>query len=283
MKTAGASDREFVVEPRRRPSPFSALERPGVRHEEDPLDRLAAVAAVTILPTTRSQRLRRWRDLLLREGDRAAPCCLEFRDRTTAPSAAPTTRPWRLPSPIRPCARRGSRATPWRCRGLLRPQRPADPLPALRLPLPRRHASGPGRPSDRRHGPRQPPGEGLVVPHGGVSAYCGRAGTPLALPGLRGMVRVAKTGAQAGAPSAQLPSCCTATFRPFAIARARWAHDARGRHAAALALPGATFDIIGGADRVYSVGGKMFAHAGVEGDPKAQVHVQDLGLLAFEC
>lgn len=39
-------------------------------------------------------------------------------------------------------------------------------------------------------------------------------------------------------------------------------------HAAALALPGATFDIKWGADRVYSVGGKMFAHAGVEGDPQ---------------
>ncbi len=47
-----------------------------------PLDRLAAVAAVTILPTTRSQRLRRWRDLLLREGDRALRPLLhlEFRD-----------------------------------------------------------------------------------------------------------------------------------------------------------------------------------------------------------
>jgi predicted DNA-binding protein (MmcQ/YjbR family) len=39
-------------------------------------------------------------------------------------------------------------------------------------------------------------------------------------------------------------------------------------HTAALALPGATFDIKWGADRVYSVGGKMFAMAGVEGDPE---------------
>lgn len=39
-------------------------------------------------------------------------------------------------------------------------------------------------------------------------------------------------------------------------------------HAAALALPGATFDIKWGADRVYSVGGKMFATAGAEGDPE---------------
>jgi predicted DNA-binding protein (MmcQ/YjbR family) len=39
-------------------------------------------------------------------------------------------------------------------------------------------------------------------------------------------------------------------------------------HAAALALPGATFDIKWGADRVYSVGGKMFAHAGPEGEPE---------------
>jgi predicted DNA-binding protein (MmcQ/YjbR family) len=39
-------------------------------------------------------------------------------------------------------------------------------------------------------------------------------------------------------------------------------------HAAALALPGAAFDIKWGADRVYSVGGKMFAMAGTEGDPE---------------
>ena len=38
-------------------------------------------------------------------------------------------------------------------------------------------------------------------------------------------------------------------------------------HAAALALPGATFDVKWGASRVYSVGGKMFATAGAEGDP----------------
>lgn len=39
-------------------------------------------------------------------------------------------------------------------------------------------------------------------------------------------------------------------------------------HAAALGLPGATFDIKWGADRVYSVGGKMFAVAGHDGDPE---------------
>ena len=52
-------------------------------------------------------------------------------------------------------------------------------------------------------------------------------------------------------------------------------------HAAALALPGATYDIKWGADRVYSVGGKMFAHAGVEGDrePKYMFKASDL---AFE-
>ena len=52
-------------------------------------------------------------------------------------------------------------------------------------------------------------------------------------------------------------------------------------HAAALALPGATFDIKWGADRVYSVGGKMFAHAGPEGDtePKYMFKASDL---AFE-
>lgn len=47
-----------------------------------PLDRLAAVAAVTALPTTRSQRLRRWRDLLLGQSERALRPLLhlEFRD-----------------------------------------------------------------------------------------------------------------------------------------------------------------------------------------------------------
>jgi predicted DNA-binding protein (MmcQ/YjbR family) len=52
-------------------------------------------------------------------------------------------------------------------------------------------------------------------------------------------------------------------------------------HAAALALPGATFDIKWGADRVYSVGGKMFAHAGAEGDaePRYMFKASDL---AFE-
>src|ERR1700749_3069017 len=52
-------------------------------------------------------------------------------------------------------------------------------------------------------------------------------------------------------------------------------------HAAALALPGATFDIKWGADRVYSVGGKMFAHAGPEGErePRYMFKASDL---AFE-
>lgn len=52
-------------------------------------------------------------------------------------------------------------------------------------------------------------------------------------------------------------------------------------HAAALALPGATFDIKWGADRVYSVGGKMFAHAGLEGDP-APKYMFKASDLAFE-
>ena len=43
--------------------------------------------------------------------------------------------------------------------------------------------------------------------------------------------------------------------------------NAEAFHAAALALSGATFDIKWGCDRVYSVGGKMFATAGVMGDP----------------
>jgi predicted DNA-binding protein (MmcQ/YjbR family) len=39
-------------------------------------------------------------------------------------------------------------------------------------------------------------------------------------------------------------------------------------HRAALALPGASLDIKWGVDRVYCVGGKMFATAGAEGDPE---------------
>jgi predicted DNA-binding protein (MmcQ/YjbR family) len=52
-------------------------------------------------------------------------------------------------------------------------------------------------------------------------------------------------------------------------------------HDAALALPGATFDIKWGADRVYSVGGKMFAVVGVkeEGQARYSFKVSDL---AFE-
>jgi len=52
-------------------------------------------------------------------------------------------------------------------------------------------------------------------------------------------------------------------------------------HAAALALPGATFDIKWGADRIYSVGGKMFAHAGIEGDPEPK-YMFKASDLAFE-
>lgn len=43
--------------------------------------------------------------------------------------------------------------------------------------------------------------------------------------------------------------------------------DAERFHQAAMALPGTTFDIKWGADRIYSVGGKMFAGAGALGDP----------------
>lgn len=38
-------------------------------------------------------------------------------------------------------------------------------------------------------------------------------------------------------------------------------------HQTALALPGATFDIKWGEDRIYSVGGKMFASAGSINNP----------------
>ena len=49
-------------------------------------------------------------------------------------------------------------------------------------------------------------------------------------------------------------------------------------HAAALDLPGATFDVKWGANRVYSVGGKMFATAGVEGEkaPRYSFKASDL-------
>jgi predicted DNA-binding protein (MmcQ/YjbR family) len=50
-------------------------------------------------------------------------------------------------------------------------------------------------------------------------------------------------------------------------------------HAAAMALPGATYDVKWGADRVYSVGGKMFATAGAEGEahPRYMFKASDLG------
>jgi predicted DNA-binding protein (MmcQ/YjbR family) len=52
-------------------------------------------------------------------------------------------------------------------------------------------------------------------------------------------------------------------------------------HAAAMALSGATFDVKWGSDRVYSVGAKMFAVAGAEGDlnPRYSFKASDL---AFE-
>ena len=48
-------------------------------------------------------------------------------------------------------------------------------------------------------------------------------------------------------------------------------------HAFVLALPGATFDVKWGADRVYSVGGKMFAVAGHEGEaePRCSLKASD--------
>ncbi len=48
-------------------------------------------------------------------------------------------------------------------------------------------------------------------------------------------------------------------------------------HAAALALPGAAFDIKWGADRCYTVGGKMFAVTGLEADGRSD------GRYAFKC
>lgn len=54
-------------------------------------------------------------------------------------------------------------------------------------------------------------------------------------------------------------------------------------HAFALSLPGASFDVKWGADRVYSVGGKMFAVAGHEGDaaPRYAFKASDVGFEAL--
>jgi len=68
------------------------------------------------------------------------------------------------------------------------------------------------------------------------------------------------------------------------VSQARERHEGmtpEAFHAAALALPGATFDIKWGADRVYSVGGKMFAHAGPEGEPEPK-YMFKASDLAFE-
>jgi predicted DNA-binding protein (MmcQ/YjbR family) len=52
-------------------------------------------------------------------------------------------------------------------------------------------------------------------------------------------------------------------------------------HTAALALPGATFDVKWGSERVYSLGGKMFATAGADGDPRPKYGFKTSDL-AFE-
>jgi predicted DNA-binding protein (MmcQ/YjbR family) len=59
--------------------------------------------------------------------------------------------------------------------------------------------------------------------------------------------------------------------------------DADRFHEIAMALPGATFDIKWGADRIYSVGGKMFAGAGAVGDsaPRYGFKASDLSFEAL--
>jgi predicted DNA-binding protein (MmcQ/YjbR family) len=52
-------------------------------------------------------------------------------------------------------------------------------------------------------------------------------------------------------------------------------------HAAALALPGATFDIKWGEDRTYCVGAKMFAPAGSMNNPAPRYAFKASGM-AFE-
>jgi predicted DNA-binding protein (MmcQ/YjbR family) len=52
-------------------------------------------------------------------------------------------------------------------------------------------------------------------------------------------------------------------------------------HAAALALPGAAFDVKWGADRTFVVGGRMFAVAGFLGDP-APRYTFKASAMAFE-
>lgn len=94
------------------------------------------------------------------------------------------------------------------------------------------------------------------------------------------MVRVARRALR---QAHQEPTCLHAAVH-LDVSQSRERH--RGMtpeafHAAALALPGATFDIKWGADRVYSVGGKMFAHAGPEGDPEPK-YMFKASDLAFE-
>ena len=57
--------------------------------------------------------------------------------------------------------------------------------------------------------------------------------------------------------------------------------DADTFHTVALSLAGATFDVKWGADRVYSVGAKMFAMAGQVGDP-APAYAFKVSDMAFE-
>ncbi len=81
------------------------------------------------------------------------------------------------------------------------------------------------------------------------------------------MVRVARWALR---QAAKQPSCLHAAAH-LDVSQLRERHSGmtpEAFHTAALSLPGATFDIKWGADRVYSVGGKMFATAGVEGDPE---------------
>ena len=94
------------------------------------------------------------------------------------------------------------------------------------------------------------------------------------------MVRVARRSLR---QAARQPSCLHAAAH-LDVSQLRERHKGMTPetfHAVALALPGATFDIKWGADRVYSVGGKMFAHAGIEGDPEPK-YMFKASDLAFE-
>ena len=162
---------------------------------------------------------------------------------------------------------------------------------ALAMSAPAAHAQnavkgGPETPSPSKCA--GPDGKDAVAPAckgaGGGAAYARRR--PRLSARLQG--RVPRRPGQEG-QGGQLQALTTVSLLAIAalhldVSRLRERHGvmtSEAFHAAALALPGATFDIKWGVDRVYSVGGKMFAHAGIEGDPEPK-YMFKTSDLAFE-